>query len=114
MRIFMAHVKELVGQRSRVRPVGVYAPERASGIGCVDDDSAASPSSTTTACGFGNSLRRPSGYGDFLQLAAGEERHVGAVRRPKRIRRALSAREHRRTRRTHTLDVQHVLAGGII
>src|SRR5213592_2790524 len=59
-------------------------------------------------------LRRPGGYGDFLQLAGGEERHVGAVRRPKRIRRTLSAREHRRTRRTHTLDVQHVLAGGII
>ena len=113
MRVFSSHIK-LGCQWRRVRAVGVHSPQWPPSVGRVDDDSAFCPSPASAGGGFGNRLGRPSGNGDFLQLAAGEERHVGAVRRPERIICALGARQHRHSRRTDALDVHHVLAGGVI
>src|SRR5207244_7383896 len=80
MRLLTALI-QVVGYGCKTCAVGVHAPDRASGIGRINNDSAASPTSTACRLNGGKSLRRAARDRYFAQFAVGEESKRPAIGR---------------------------------
>src|SRR5580704_17065094 len=75
--------------------IGIDAPKRRLGIFGIDDYTLASPTAAASSQSAGQHLGRAPRDCHFLQLAIGEKRDVGVIRRPERIACSLGATQKR-------------------